>query len=239
MMREGFHSTRKADWVISGVPIAFFNSVTRTAFPEAPTHDIERMVAKFESVGSPMAWWVTPSTRPKDLGARLLALGFTADEPLPAMSLRLASLVKPAYPRGLVVKPVRTRAEFTKWFSVWRKVFEIPEEAWDRLHNLFLRKGWSTDSDVVNYSGYLGGRLVAISTLFLGKSAAGIYNVGTLPEARGKGIGSAMTHVALAEARDGGFEVATLQSSKAGYHIYRNLGFETCFEVMTYLKSSH
>jgi ribosomal protein S18 acetylase RimI-like enzyme len=238
MVREGFRSTKKVDWVISGVPEAFFNPVIRTDFPEAAARDIRRMVARFDSAESPMSWWVSPSTRPGNLADQLLANGFKFEESVPAMSLPLERLKPTVHPDGLVIKRVRSPRELKRWFVTWAETFEIPAKSLEPLYRVFLRKESSTDSDVVNYAGFLGGRLLTVSTLFLGKRAAGIYNVGTVAPARGKGLGGAMTHFALSEAHRRGFAIGTLQSSKLGYGVYTRLGFEECFKLSNYVRVS-
>jgi len=113
--------------------------------------------------------------------------------------------------------------------------FEIPANVARELYRGMLRKLASSDADVVNYPGYIGRRLVGTSTLFLGKSAAGLYNVTTVPSARGKGVGSATTHLTLSEGRRRGFRIGTLQSSKSGYSIYKKLGFEERFKISSYV----
>jgi ribosomal protein S18 acetylase RimI-like enzyme len=58
---------------------------------------------------------------------------------------------------------------------------------------------------------------------------AGIYNVATLPHARRRGFGGALTAHAVRDARKRGASVAVLQSSEAGLRVYQALGFrERC-----------
>jgi GNAT superfamily N-acetyltransferase len=49
--------------------------------------------------------------------------------------------------------------------------------------------------------------------------------VATLPEARGRGLAGALMALALHEARDRGCTTTTLQATKAGYRVYRKLGY--------------
>jgi predicted acetyltransferase len=61
--------------------------------------------------------------------------------------------------------------------------------------------------------------------LFFEAGAAGLYGVGTIPEARCQGIGTAMTMVALNEAKTAGYHIVTLHASPLGQGIYRRIGF--------------
>jgi len=64
---------------------------------------------------------------------------------------------------------------------------------------------------------------------------AGIYNVGTVPEARGKGIGAAITLAPLLEARSRGYKIAILHASELGYSVYRRLGFQDYCQMNIYV----
>jgi predicted N-acetyltransferase YhbS len=81
----------------------------------------------------------------------------------------------------------------------------------------------------------LNGRPVATSQLFLSAGVAGIYNVTCLPEARGQGIGAAITLAPSLAARGMGYRVAILQASDLGYPVYRRLGFQDFGERSIYL----
>ena len=59
---------------------------------------------------------------------------------------------------------------------------------------------------------------------------AGIYWVGSLAEARGRGLGRAVTAAATNAGFDLGADVASLQASPMGEPVYRAMGFETIYD---------
>jgi predicted acetyltransferase len=68
---------------------------------------------------------------------------------------------------------------------------------------------------------------VGTAALLVAEGVAGIYNVATLAEARGRGIGSLLTAHTLQIARSAGISVAILKASQMGFNVYKRLGFET------------
>jgi GNAT superfamily N-acetyltransferase len=68
-------------------------------------------------------------------------------------------------------------------------------------------------------------------------AAADVVFVNTHPDWRGRGIGQAMTAVALRAARDRGACQAYLDASDAGVEIYLRLGFEAVTRVMRFHRS--
>lgn len=55
---------------------------------------------------------------------------------------------------------------------------------------------------------------------------AGIYNLFTLPDFRGKGIATALMNFSLDHLKKQGFETVILQASEDGLEIYKRLGFK-------------
>ena len=67
---------------------------------------------------------------------------------------------------------------------------------------------------------------VSVVELFLGENkTAGIYNLFTLEEFRGKGIGSNMMNFSINYLKQQGIETVILQASDDGLGIYKHLGF--------------
>jgi GNAT superfamily N-acetyltransferase len=81
----------------------------------------------------------------------------------------------------------------------------------------------------------VGGRPTGISMTIVSHGVAGIYWVGATEEARGRGLGRAMTAVAVSAGLAMGANSASLQASSMGESIYRQMGFETIFDYRLYL----
>lgn len=69
------------------------------------------------------------------------------------------------------------------------------------------------------------GQNVAVALAFDHGSDCGIYNVGTLEHARRRGLATALTAVALHDARDRGCETASVQSTEMAEGVYAAAGF--------------
>ncbi|TVP71327.1 MAG: GNAT family N-acetyltransferase [Nitriliruptor sp.] len=58
--------------------------------------------------------------------------------------------------------------------------------------------------------------------------------IATRRDHRGRGVGTALTAAALAEAAQQGYDTAVLEPSPSGAHIYRRMGFDP---LTTYLEA--
>ena len=76
------------------------------------------------------------------------------------------------------------------------------------------------------------------SSLFVGGGHAFVTNIGTHPDARGQGLGTAATVATLALARDLGRPSATLIASIDGRGVYRRLGFREAGEMERYVATA-
>jgi GNAT superfamily N-acetyltransferase len=74
--------------------------------------------------------------------------------------------------------------------------------------------------------GTINGLAVCCGLLYCGTGVAGLIGLGTIPEYRRKGIGSAMQLERLRIARQLGYQYAVLFASEMGYSPYFKLGFK-------------
>ena len=219
-----------AAWFTSGLPLPFFNQVMTIAEP-ADAASVEAGVAQLRSRRVPFQ--VRIRSRLDDhLGPDLEALGLREDpdEAFPAMTLRPIpdDIADPdTLPAGLEIRRVDDAGGLADHVNVVAAAFGLPLE----IARQFLVIDELAMPGFELYAGYVDGRAVSSSLGFTADGTVGIYNVATLREARGLGLGGAMTRYAIAEGRRQGSTVAILQASAMGRHLYETLGFR---EVLTF-----
>lgn len=89
--------------------------------------------------------------------------------------------------------------------------------------------------NVIAFIAYLDSEPVGIAMTIVSHGVAGIYWVGSLEQARGKGLGRAVTAAATNAGFELGAEVASLQASPMGKPIYEAMGYETVFDYRLFM----
>ena len=174
------------------------------------------------------SWWIAANLDPNVWSEYLLPLGFEYNNDTPGMARELARLPSQNLSKDNI-ELINNRSTLSEWVKTFVTGYGLPENTTPHFFNLFANLGISLPFQHYLYK--IDGKSVATSTLFLGAGVAGIYNVATLPEARGQGIGSFMTLVPLHEARKMGYKAGTLQSSKKGFSVYQKLGFRKLCQI--------
>jgi GNAT superfamily N-acetyltransferase len=127
----------------------------------------------------------------------------------------------PPPPFDLEVRIASTLDELHDHASVVSGGFGMPIE----VARLILGAPLLADPDAAIAVGYFGGRPVTTALLAQSGETAGVYNVATLEEHRGRGFGEAATWAVIAEGARRGCTHSVLQSSDAGYPVYTRMGF--------------
>jgi ribosomal protein S18 acetylase RimI-like enzyme len=90
--------------------------------------------------------------------------------------------------------------------------------------------------DYRGFVGFVGGKPVAIVAIVATPDALGVYSLSTIPECRRLGYGEALLRAAVAsEQARTGIKRIVLQSTDAGYSLYRRLGFSEVAKFSVYL----
>ena len=183
-----------------------------------------------------MLWVTGPSTRPTDLGERLVAHGFVHEGDEDQMAVDLNEMNEDLLaPRNLTIAQVYDVGTLARWCWVYNSGFGMPTIAEAAWFDLFTSVGLGPGAPVRLYLGRLDGVPVATSSLLLAGGVAGIGTVTTLPDARRRGIGAAMTTFALREGRAAGCRFGVLGASERGAGVYRKIGFQEVCQSGSYL----
>lgn len=210
--------------VATGLPISFFSGIATTRLRDAA--GIDRALSAFAPFGAPFRWWLSPSVEPANLESMLQARGFRHVYDAGGM---VAAMTDVPFHQASPVS-IREVTKLHEWARVLMHVFQRPEheaDVWIRVYENPL-PGWAS------FAAYEGTKVVATSSVLCAGELAGIYHVATMPEARGRGIGAAVTLEAMRYAFNRGATHAVLQSSDMGAGVYRSLGFRDVAPLRLY-----
>lgn len=231
------HDEPELLWYTMPSTSSWLNGASRTALAGSAADAAIRMVVdSLHPLGRNVKWHLGPSTRPTDLARHLADAGFLPSElDAPGMALPLAA-VRPTVPQGLDVQAARDEADLLDWLAAFDRSFV--GEPQGRSHpwfTPFAHLGLDGEGPCRLFVGRVDGRAVACSLAFVGGGAVGLYGVGTVPESRGRGYGSAVTLAGMDWGREQGADLAILHASQLGEPVYRRLGFETVCEISQWL----
>ncbi len=218
---------------------AGFNGVTRASFAsDDPAYVNARIAAildYFRKRDVPLGWLVGPLARPANLPDYLQAHGLIYRSTDIAMALDIQSLrAAPPSVSGLTIREVASTEDLRAWYTVNIEGFGYTEQTGRVYYEAYANLGCGAGRPWHHFIGWLGNRPVAIASLLLHAGVAGIYGIATIPEARRRGIGSAITLHALHAARANGYGVATLSPTAMGRNIYQRIGFQEVCKMQFY-----
>jgi ribosomal protein S18 acetylase RimI-like enzyme len=222
-----------------------FKGVWKTRLPaEEADAAIDDAIAWFKAQNAPyFFWWTGGDSSPQDLEERLAKRGLismaeqtqelakgilSTEQGAPCMIADLHKMnesVLKRTPGDFQIQEVTDEAALYDFKKVFVETYEIPEWAGQAWVDATLKIGIGKTPWRL-FVGYLGKEPVATNLLFNGAGVASVYAIATVPSARGKGIGAAITLKPLLDARDQlGYQYAVLFSTEMGVPVYQRIGF--------------
>ncbi len=218
--------------VSSSIPLTFFSGVATTHIEGDVDRRVMQIADWFRVDRRPFRWWVTPASTPPDLAERLRVAGLEHAYDCVGMTADLAQL--PSLRADVRIERVASDSEMAAWAHVLMTVFGRPASDGVLWRDGFGAIGFGDDSPWAHFVAFANDTPVATTSVLFAGDLAGIYHVGTLAEARRKGIGAAITVAGLQHAYERGARVAALQSSPSGMGVYQSLGFVPCGTLTLY-----
>ena len=217
------------------VPHAWFNGVLSLRAPRKhePVY-IAKTLDYFRSACvRSCTWWLDTHLQLADWTKLLEPFGFELSTDTPGMAVELSNLPRTTHRSSqVIIRAIDNVEMLAEWSQTFVQGYGIPGEWEAAFHDLIASLG--LELPLRHYIAYLYGKPVAVSSLFLGAGVAGIYNVATIPEARGQGIGAIMTLTPLHQSYAMGYRLGVLQSSEMGFRVYQRLGFKTVCQMENY-----
>jgi hypothetical protein len=132
---------------------------------------------------------------------------------------------------GAELRRLETAEDAGEYWRVAATAYEsigFPREVFGHYEG--LEKLAAEGADAAAFIALLDGVPASIAMTIVNHGIAGIYWVGSLVEARGRGLGRAVTAAATNAGFGLGAEAASLQASPMGGPVYLAMGFETIYD---------
>jgi ribosomal protein S18 acetylase RimI-like enzyme len=137
-------------------------------------------------------------------------------------------------PEDAEIRPVTEIDQVAAYWALTAKAYislDFPPE----LFGQYDRRDGLLADNLRAFLGYLDGTAVSAAMTVVHDGVAGIYWVGTLEEARGRGLAWATTAAATNAGFDLGAELASLQASPMGERIYARMGYEQLYPYRLFM----
>ncbi|MBT4964473.1 MAG: GNAT family N-acetyltransferase [Francisellaceae bacterium] len=195
--------------------------------------DVEQYVQLMAGKRIPISCWLyDPSVI---LQEQILSLGLKLDETEIGMGVEVGKLVLPErINENLKIQKIKNMDDLHLWKATIKELIPSESLAVDTFFDAGQELIVSDNSILEHYIGLLDSIPVAISATFINEGLVGIWDVITLPLARGQGVGSTMTYDAIINSRHQGRDCVTLSATDAGRNIYERMGFRGYCDIKIY-----
>jgi len=230
--REGLHNPDPDFfWSISKIPLYSYNGVlkihlSREKFKEKYRYFMDR----FGEKNFPLIWWINPHYTPEEVSDHLKKEGWKDEGFFPAMAAELSNIGEDiTLPPDFSFKKASSPGDKLLWTELMNRGMGLSEKVINKAVEVDQKLSGPEVEKQIRFIGYLDEKPVATTLLLPDSGLVGIFGVATLPEARGRGIATAMTQKAMLEGKTLGYRVATLVATTMGLPVYEKLGFKKVF----------
>ena len=216
----------------------YWNYATKINIDESILQKLVKNIIDFyKSKNRQPAIYFTPFTTPKNLPALIRKFGFQSKYQDTWMFYEKAE-PKVAMPEKFVIKQVETKEEMKVFVDIFNQCYggatpeepygALPKEYGECLVDSFTQQ---RGKKIIHYLGLFDKKPVGIATLIFSGDYGCIYNVGTIPNHRKKGIGSALTLNAVTDSIKNSAKIVFLQTEQGSFNerYFTSLGFSTKF----------
>jgi len=207
--------------------------VHRVRLPENDDDEVQRVMNHVDAILSirelrEATWWLGELTTPGYLGDYLVELGLEPDDPPEMESLTIARPPEGEPAVEVDVRRASTADELIQALEIDWEAFEIDEEE-RTLRRVEAREAWpkyELDGTLSTYSAFVDGEPVGFARDVFTRHGVLMLGGATLPEARGRGVYTALVLARWAHAAARGAERLVVSAGPSSAPILKHLGFE-------------
>lgn len=196
---------------------------------------IAEQLRYFRELGREFEWKLYAHDRPADLGDRLRAAGFRAEEPETVVVATVAELpTEPLLPAGVSLRRVTDVAGVELMMQVHQEAFGRPAP---RLHRQLLHQVTKDPDSLDAVLALAGDRPVcaARTEFHRGTEFASLWGGGTVAPWRGKGIYRATVAYRVGSAAERGYQYLQVDASDQSRPILERMGFRALTTTTPYV----
>lgn len=213
-----------------GINYVCGNGVIEKDVNRIPTdEEIDAAIEFFSSKNLPFSWWSSAKV--------LEEKGFQFAGNLSGIALDISQELppKPEHIEHLTIKIIDGEAEVLAFSELAGQASAMHPDAIEEWFSVNM--GVMNQQEMIHFMAYLDEKPVGTVTLSISPTAAGIWSLATLPEYRKAGIGSALVHAALVEAkrRDYSHVMAMVMPKGMSSGLFNKLGFKDFCPFPCYL----
>jgi len=162
-----------------------------------------------------------PRGRHPDVERAAADLGMVVGVSRPGMAAEVSAIAPASPPPGLEISTLSPDDDLEELWNMQATVFGMRPD----VVRAYLGPAMLRAPGIACFVAREDGRVVSSSLAVDIDGSVGVFGVATLPDARGRGIGTAITAAAVDSARDGA-DLAWLQASENGRPVYERMGFD-------------
>lgn len=207
-----------------GIDFATCNGVMEKNENRIPTEEeIDRTIEVFSAKKLPFIWWSSAQileNKGFQFGGTLTGIALDISQNIPA---------KPSSSSHLKVKIVQSEADVRTFTELGANTFGMNASTKEQF--LSVNTAVMEQGEQVHFLAYFDEIPVGTASLSTCNSSAGVWNLVTLPEYRKQGVGAALVHACLVEAKNHQYDhvMAILMPKGMAWGLFAKLGFkEAC-----------
>ncbi len=208
------------------IPSFPYNGVFKFSVSENAPNRIDSIIGHFDARAVDHFWLLHPTAAPDDLDRLLEARGFAEMDVFDGMVVEPGKLnASVSAPDDVQIHEIKPEDEPVVLEMVAKR-WSAPTDAMSQLQAFFrsARIG-EPDSPMRGWLATMNGAPIGKGFTYRTDNIVGLYGVATRPEARGKGIGSALCARALRDSCADGVDLLVLHSTKMAHALYAGFGF--------------